>query len=139
MKLLVILFLITFLPVFVTAQTTVPTVEQEIQRTLDSGVYYGITAKHISRIGDAAAVALTKVLGDKSVKGTEIRLALIVLNDAFARREIVENVSDREPRTALLLLQYLKYCTSDPQLREEIAKERDFILGRYLNLKTPKN
>ena len=93
-------------------QTSKLSDEQIVERVITSGVVEGNQDKQISRLGDAAAVAATKVIGGKLVRGetitaSDVNGVAIVLRLAFAAPTIVDATSDREPKTAIVLLQFL--------------------------------
>src|SRR5690348_5394721 len=89
-----------------------------------SGLYYGTDVKSLSRLGDASAVALTKVLGDNGVSPEQINQVLLIVTLSFEGSKSIENAADRQPRTTLFLLKYLECSTADPTLRKKIAETR---------------
>src|SRR2546423_1328632 len=106
MKLLLTLFSIVLCSGLVCSQTP-STPETMITHMINSGEYEGHNAKVIGPMGDAAAVVVTKVLADKSITSDQIDSVLLILYSAFADPSMVEVVSDRQPRTALFVLQYM--------------------------------
>jgi hypothetical protein len=105
--------------------------EQVVRRIVESGISEGHDQKIIGRMGDAAAVALTKILGGRSLSSSDVENVLAVLTSAFSDPQMVQDLSDREPKTALFILQYLNSSASDLQLKARIAKTRSYVLERY--------
>ena len=110
---------------------TPSTPETMITHMINSGEYEGQNSKVIGPMGDAAAVVVTKVLADKSITSNQIDSVLVILYSAFADPSMVEVVSDRQPRTASLLLRYLDLSTQDRQLKERIMQTKRTIEERY--------
>src|SRR5215475_10005494 len=95
--------------------------EAIIKRVIDSGISEGHDQKVIGQLGDGAAVLATKILAGRVPTPTNIDMSLVVLRSAFADPSFVE-ATDREPRTALLLLRYLDLCTNDSTVKQRIAE-----------------
>ncbi len=93
----------------------------------ESGIVSGPIPNYVNREGDAAAVALTRVISGRVLSPTEVRGCLAVLASAFARPLIVNNKLDREPRTALFVLGYLDSVTTDKELKRVIAATKSAI------------
>jgi hypothetical protein len=105
--------------------------DQIIKRIIDSGAFEGHDQKIIGGMGDAAAVTVTKALGERKLTSSEADSVLIVLTSAFADPSMVQDVADREPKTTLLVLQYLNLSASDAQLKARIAETRSYVLEHY--------
>jgi hypothetical protein len=103
---------------------TVESPEQEIERIIKSRAYEGHDDKVIGRMGDAAAVAITKVISDKDLSPEDIEIILLVVRMSFAAPRIVEIRSDRQPRTTLFLLKYLDSLAIPPDLKRKIAETK---------------
>ena len=101
--------------------------ERIIRRIVDGGISEGHDQKVIGPLGDASAVLITKILSDRNLTSQTIDNVLVVLEGSFADPTFVEITSDREPRTALLLLRYLDISTSDIGLKRRIADTRKYI------------
>jgi hypothetical protein len=101
--------------------------ERIIRRIVDDGISEGHDQKVIGRLGDASAVLITKILSDKNLTSKTIDNVLVVLEGSFAEPALVAIASDREPRTALLLLRYLYISASDTGLKRRIADTRKHI------------
>src|SRR5712692_8905538 len=81
--------------------------ESEIRRIMQSDGYEGHDEKIIGRMGDRAALAITKVVGNKDLTADDINSILLIIHTSFAAPKIIEIESDREPRTTLFVLKYL--------------------------------
>jgi hypothetical protein len=108
------------------------TPEEAINRIIDPGLIDGHDSKVIGGIGDAAAVTVTKVVRGRSLNPAEIDRVLIVLNMAFGD---VTSGPEAEPRTTLFVLHQLEQSTSDVQLKERIAKTRNYVQEEFLKAK----
>jgi hypothetical protein len=130
MKLLLVVFVSMFLPVLSSFQTGNDP-EHVVKRMIESGFREGHDSKVIGPMGDAAAVVITKILAGRNLRSGQIDSVLWILESAFADPSLVQNAPDREPRTALLLLQYLDVSSHDPELKKRIATTRNHIEDRY--------
>ena len=122
-----------FLALSVSAQpqkTSTP--EEAVSRIIDSGLLEGHDSKVIGGIGDAAAVAVTKILGGREPSAAQIDSVLIVLNMAFGG---VTSGPDAEPKTALFVLHQLELSTNDAQLRGRIAQTRSYVEDEFYKTK----
>jgi hypothetical protein len=108
-----------------------PNTEALISRVLQKGAYDGWTSKQLGATGDAAAVALTKVIAGGHLSARDITSALIVVDLSFASPKGIENESDRSPRTALFVLQYLDQQSRDPNQKKRIVDTQN-RLQQYL-------
>jgi len=82
-------------------------------------------------MGDAAAVVVAKILADKDLGTQDIDSALWILGQAFADPSMLKNVSDRQPRSSLLLLKYFSVSTNDPDLKKRIEETRRYVEEHY--------
>jgi hypothetical protein len=80
--------------------------------------------KRVSCMGDAVAVAITKVVAGESLDASTIGRLLVILQTAFSAPQIVKNETDRTPRTALFILNSLDHQTSSPEQKRQIAQFR---------------
>jgi hypothetical protein len=88
----------------------------------------------VSRLGDAASVALTKIIAGEKPSTREIDDMLTLTQVAFEAPAIITNEADRKPRTTLFLLQYFESQTADPNLRENISKTRQYVIEQTKKL-----
>jgi hypothetical protein len=91
------------------------------------GFFEGRGIKEMRRAGDSTAVVLTRVLSDHELNKTQIESSIYILNAAFSEPSLIDNASDREPRTALFILRYLDLCTQDSALKAQIVEARKHI------------
>lgn len=95
-----------------------------VEKVISSGGYSGTTDKQLSRMGDAAAVELARVIGGRTPTPNEIDGALLVLRLAFSNPKLVAAASDRTPGVALFVLQDLAHEAQDPGVKSRIAETR---------------
>jgi len=100
----------------------------------NGGMYTSTVQKELERLGDASAVALTKIIGGKPLDEREVEAVLLILTLSYSDPHIVEIASDREPRTTLFLLHSLDLSTADPKLREKINAARSYVRDQYAQL-----
>lgn len=117
------------------SQTSGTDAESVISRMISSGGYDGVATKQLGRMGDAAAVAVTKVLADKNPSPSEIDMLLAITHFSFSSPEIIGILADREPRTTLFVLQHLNSYATDQTLKQRIAEERKFVLDQFAKSK----
>jgi hypothetical protein len=55
----------------------------------------------------------------------------LLLELSYGDLRFVETASDRQPRTTLVLLNYLDLVTSDATLKEKIESTRAYVIGQY--------
>ena len=111
----------------------VMTPEQVINRMISTGTLEGHDDKILGKMGDAAAVVVTKVLAGKEPSLSEMDMTLVVLTRAFADPTAVTTVADRQPKTALFVLAYFDSLTSDSGLKKRIADTKRYVQERYEN------
>jgi hypothetical protein len=88
-------------------------------------------ARSLGRLGDASAVALTKLLADKPITDTDIPHILVVVRLSCGSPEAVEEATDRRPRTTLYLLRSLSQATKDPKILGSIEETEVYIKNQY--------
>lgn len=99
--------------------------EQTIRRMMDCGCLEGHDQKILGGMGDGAAVLITKVVAGRSLTDTEMDSILLVLNISFAGT--AQAASDRQPKTALFVLQYLDMITKNLDLKKRISETRKYV------------
>lgn len=105
--------------------------ERIIRRIIDSGSFEGHDQKVIGHLGDAGAVIVTKIFAGRDLTKENVDAALVVIDGLFADPSFIQANSDRQPRTALLLLRYFDLSTSDPELKKRIADAGRYVQDRY--------
>jgi hypothetical protein len=113
MKFLLVFFMFLLLLGFVCCQTKDIDPKKMIEEMISPGVFYGIQEKRLDRMGDAAAVLVTKVLAGKNASASESSSILDIIHVSFSAPHLVENVFDREPLTTQFVLQYLNFSNVD--------------------------
>jgi hypothetical protein len=93
--------------------------------------YTSTGQKQLRKLGDATAVALTKVIGGRALNQHDVQPVLLVLELSFSNLRFVEISADRQPRTTLVLLNYLDSVTSNTELKAKIGSTRTYVLGQY--------
>lgn len=104
--------------------------EQIARSIISSGGYNGVQEKALSKLGDAAAVAITKVLAETDPSSSNIDSALSVIHLAFAAPQLIEGPSDRQPTTTLFVLKYLALATTDVRVKQRLAETRQYVLNQ---------
>jgi hypothetical protein len=130
MRFLFVVIVSVFLLPFAAYSQSGTNPEQVIRRIIETGALEGHDSKVVGPMGDAAAVIITKVLADKKLGSGDIDSVLSILGQAFADPSMVQ-ASDREPRTAFLLLRYFDVSTGDTELKGRIATTRKYIDDHY--------
>ena len=118
-------------------QTSNLTLEQIVGTMVFRGIWEGGGEKELQRGGDAAAVALTKVVCETNLDQTQMDIVLEILKSSFSKLSWVEAVPDRKPRTTLFVLRYSECSTQDPRLKEKIADTRRHILEQAAKAAKP--
>lgn len=144
MKTLMVICLAVFCCGLVGGQTPLPnqhtaTPEEMIRSIIETGMLEGSDQKQIGKMADAAAVTVTKVLGDRELTTMDIQMALVIIRSSFADPRGVPIETDRQPRTTLLLLRYLDFWTRDPAIKQDIESTRKRVEEQYQKSLLPKN
>lgn len=132
MKMLIVVCVIMVIPGGAFCQTST---EELVRSVIVSGAYDGHVDKLLSGVGDAAAVAITKVLGEKLLSNqkltpADVSGALLVIHLAFSAPRGIEAASDRQPKTTLFVLQYLSSSRTGPARKKAIYDTKQFVLGQ---------
>ncbi len=108
-----------------TAQTSSETSAERVVQVMLSraadGTYTSWDATELNKLGDASAVGLTKIIAGKNLNVNEINQALLIITLSFNAPRMIENESDREPRTALFVLKYLENLRVPAETKKRIA------------------
>jgi hypothetical protein len=105
--------------------------EHVIREIVDTGFIDGHSQKVIGPLGDSGAVFLTRVLGGRDLTPKAIDDALEVITESFADPRLIQAASDKEPRTAMLVLKYLDLSTDNVGLKRHVANTRKYVQDRY--------
>ncbi len=105
---------------------------QTVMSRASDGVYTSWDEKQLDKLGDAAAVALTKVVGGKDLNPNEIKQALLILTLSFNAPRIIATEADKNPRAAFFVLKCLDHVVvDDPDLRKRVLETR--VLLEHVN------
>lgn len=96
-----------------------------------NGGYTSTTEKELARLGDASAVAITKVVAGKPLGEQDVEHMLLIITLSYSGPRVIEASADRNPRTTLLLLNYFDLAISDPKLKAKVATTRAYVKGQY--------
>jgi hypothetical protein len=107
-------------------------VRQALKNTSQGG-YTSTDQKELGWLGDASAIALTKIVGGKVLDGRDIESMILVITLSYEDPRIVRAASDRQPRTTLLLLRYFELATGDARLKAKIVDTERYVADRYAN------
>jgi len=83
----------------------------------------------LHRMGDEAAVYIIRIVGDQTLRTSQITTISEMVRTSFGRPAAIVNTSNRNPKGTLLLLQYLDAVTHDPSCKQSIADTRQFVLA----------
>lgn len=109
----------------------IQTPEEWINSAITSGGWDGHMRKQFGKMGDAAAVTVTKVISERPLNAGEIEALLAVLSSAFADPSLVDMPADREPRAALFVLRYLDLLAQDASTKKKIADTRGYVKQQF--------
>src|SRR6266700_2047073 len=115
------------------------TSEDLIRTAITSGGWDGHMQKQFGRLGDAAAVTVTKVLTERNLSATEIDSVLAILTISFADPALVEATVDREPRSTLFVLRYLDLLASDSSTKRKIAETKTYVQEQFVKYRAKVN
>ena len=97
---------------------------------ISKGAYNAETEKQVRRLGDAAAVAFTKEIGNREMTWTDIENFLFLVHEAFAAPYTIQNQRDRKPNTSLFVLRTLNRLPLSDELKRSITDTRIFLEAR---------
>jgi hypothetical protein len=107
------------------------TLEEIIRRMIETHSVEGQMEKQISYMGDAVAVCVSRILADNALQTADIDMVLVILNSSFTDPSEIKVVADRQPRTTLMVLQYLEFWAKEPEVKKRIADTKKHIHERY--------
>lgn len=87
-------------------------------------IYSGIMRKQLMPMGDAAAVAITRVLAGKRLEPEIVDRVLLVLEFSFDSPEAIVNQADQKPKTALFVLASLDQQSQRTEQRKRLNQLR---------------
>jgi|SRR5690348_8476797 len=84
--------------------------------------------KNIHRLGDSVSIAILKIFDNEQLRSpSTVESFLPVIREAFARPDLIANVTDRAPRITLFLLTTLSGDTTNARLNEDIQKTIAYV------------
>jgi hypothetical protein len=98
---------------------------------LSEKMYTSTDEKGLSRLGDAASVAITKIFAGHDIAPNEVDQVLSVISFSYDAPQAIQIDSDREPKTTFFVLKCLDSSTKDPELRGKIADTRTQVQKKY--------
>jgi hypothetical protein len=87
-----------------------------------SVIYSGVMRKQLMRMGDAAAVAITKVLTGERPQADIVDRILLAIEISFESPEAIVNQADRKPQTALFVLASLDRQPLSTEQRKRLVQ-----------------
>jgi hypothetical protein len=87
-------------------------------------IYSGIMRKQLMPMGDAAAVAITRVLAGKRLHPDTVDRVLLIIGFSFDSPETVVNQADQKPMTALFVLAALNQQALSTEQRKRLGRQR---------------
>ncbi len=99
-------------------------------------IYSGIMRKQLMAMGDAASVAITRVLAGERPQTDTVDRVLLIIEFSFDSPEAIVNQEDQKPRTALFVLASLdqqKLSTEQKKRLGQVrAKLKALVMDRRL-------
>lgn len=89
-----------------------------------SVIYSGVMREQLMPMGDAAAVAVTRVLSGARPQADTVDRVLLAIDFSFESPEAIANPADRQPRTALFVLASLDQQHLTVEQRSHLVKLR---------------
>ena len=106
---------------------------REVQNALEltlshPGSWSGFTRKQLERCGDAASIALLKIMDkDELAKVESVKGMLHIIRQAFEYPPVISREVDKKPNVTVFLLNHLHQDVSDAQVRSEIQQTIEFV------------
>jgi hypothetical protein len=89
-----------------------------------SVIYSGIMRKQLMPMGDAAAVAVTRVLAGERPQADAVDRILLIIEFSFDSPEAIAKQADQQPKTALFVLASLDQQHLTVEQRTHLAQLR---------------
>jgi hypothetical protein len=98
---------------------------------VQAGIENGLSAKRkipLHRMGDEAALDTLKIIGtNQSLSQTTKDNIVAVLQEAFAKPQMIVNAADREPKLTMFLLQWLGSSADNLPAKDRVDQARQQI------------
>lgn len=92
---------------------------------VEASFHEGLPVKRglqLHRMGDEVASDLLKTIGaNQSLSQAQRDTCLALLQEAFAKPELIKNKSDRDPKLTMFVLQWLSNSAEDPDVKDRIT------------------
>lgn len=92
-------------------------------------IYSGVMRKQLMPMGDAAAVAITRVLAGKRPQSDTVDRVFLVIEFSFDSPEAIVNQEDRKPKTALFVLASLDQGALSTEQKKHLKELRMNLEG----------
>jgi hypothetical protein len=90
--------------------------------------WYGVTEKHLNRLGDRSSIALIKLLDDEDLRNPKkVIRALQIIRHSFLYPKMITLEEDRKSKFTLIFLEHLETVLRDPSLKREVSEVRKFV------------
>src|ERR1700751_4480719 len=87
-------------------------------------IYSGVMRKQLMPMGDAAAVAITRVLAGKRPQSDTVDRVLLIIEFSFDSPEAIVNQADGKPKTALFVLASLDQQALSTEQKKHLSELR---------------
>lgn len=92
-------------------------------------IYSGVMRKQLMPMGDAAAVAITRVLAGRRPQSDTVDRVFLVIEFSFDSPEAIVNQADRKPKTALFVLASLDQEALSTEQKKHLIELRMKLEG----------
>src|ERR1700722_10533549 len=92
-------------------------------------IYSGVMRKQLMPMGDAAAVAITRVLAGKRPQSDTLGRGFLIIEFSFDSPEAIVNQADRKPKTALFVLASLDQEALSTEQKKHLIELRMKLEG----------
>jgi len=92
-------------------------------------IYSGVMRKQLMPMGDAAAVAITRVLAGKRPQSDTVDRVFLIIEFSFDSPEAIVNQADRKPKTALFVLASLDQQALSTEQKKHLIELRMKLEG----------
>ena len=92
-------------------------------------IYSGVMRKQLMPMGDAAAVAITRVLAGKRPQSDTVDRVFLIIEFSFDSPEAIVNQADRKPKTALFVLASLDQQALSTKQKKHLIELRMKLEG----------
>ncbi len=102
------------------------------------GGFYGVTEKHLNRLGDRASIALIKILEEEYFENPQkVKRALQIIRHSFLYPDMITVSEDKKPKFTLLFLEHIERVVEDSVLKRDILELSKFVKGSGTKVNDP--